>query len=171
MTSTGNSPLGPLVDQPPVEEFDTFWQQHMRALRPAGAAQARVRGIVVTAPLDVPVAVELRLHLAATPKETQYLLGLMLGGAEIVQQLIEALVGQEEMEFLLSWALVNGQGHSMTLQEVAANMVTGKELAQEAAEQVADILEAARDGAEGKAPAAPQSKQPRKRTQSGRRRS
>lgn len=160
------SPLGPLVDAAPVEDFDAFWQRYLPELRGAQPAQTRIRGVLVTAPLDVPVAVELRMHRANTYAEQRYLLGLMLGGESVVDQLAAAGVGAEEQEFLLAWAYANAIGDRMSLAEVAENMVRRRDEIEAAAEVIAKAVDD-----QGKAPSAPPRAPAPKRKRNGRKRS
>jgi len=102
------------LDADGVEDFDGFWaRQH--AQRAGGAstrARARVRGVIVTAPLDIPIAFELRsrqVQKSKDPDEVKALIAL-LTGPEVLERLIDAGIGGDELQVVLAWACANA-GH------------------------------------------------------------
>lgn len=111
-------PVEPVDDDDEVEQFDEFWRAHIASRTPA---RCRIRGVLVTAPADLPVAVELRMDAAATDAEVKYLLGLLIG-PDVFDQLVDKGVGEAELQMLLVWAETNASGVRKTLPEIAEAM-------------------------------------------------
>jgi hypothetical protein len=102
--------------RPEFEDFDAYWEQRERARRPA---VVRVRGIDVEAPSDLPVEMQLRADQVAvtTMDEVRDVLETLLGGGDVVDELVEAGIGMRELQLLTTWATAHGSGQPVTLAE------------------------------------------------------
>jgi hypothetical protein len=132
---------GGYVDEPEVfEDFDAFWADHDKTAAPA---RCRIRGVMVTAPTDIPIALGFQ-YKRMSMDDTEGLKKLLerILGVGLVDELCNAGVGSREFEVLMAWVYANADGTPTTLAEAAELLADAKQ--QEAAEGKAPASRAAR---------------------------
>jgi hypothetical protein len=95
----------------PVEDWDAFWSTHVEARRP----KARIRGVEVTAPYDLPLELAERMQ-EANANDTTLVQDLLaeLYGEGIVEQWTAAGMGSLEFFVVLTWSYMRAGGSSAT---------------------------------------------------------
>lgn len=98
----------------PVEDWDAFWSQHVESRRP----KARIRGVEVTAPYDMPLELAERMQ-AADANDTGLVQDLLaeLYGEGIVEQWTAAGMGGLEFFVVLTWSYMRAGGSTATFAE------------------------------------------------------
>lgn len=122
-----------------VDDFDAFWQAE-KAEQP----HARIRGVEVPIPMDIPLALAAQMQGATEADEEQNKKILAeLYGPEIIESWIREGMGTREFFVVLTWSFVRGSGGKITFAEAVTR-----------ADEVLATMAAAEDGGDqGKAPA------------------
>lgn len=96
-----------------VGSFDAFWAEV------SGSGTETIRGVEVTIPTDVPIAMELRiqqLQESESEQDVRELIGLLFGG-DALDQWAAAGMGLRELQTVLTWGVARASGVEMSFRE------------------------------------------------------
>ncbi|HET6356098.1 hypothetical protein [Streptomyces sp.] len=97
----------------PVDSFDAFWAQV------SSSGTETIRGITVKVPMDVPLALELRikdLEQSESEDDIRELIALLFGD-DVLDRWREAGMGLLEFKTVLAWGMAHATGTKVTFQE------------------------------------------------------
>ncbi|WP_028814427.1 hypothetical protein [Streptomyces flavidovirens] len=98
---------------PAAGSFDAFWATV------SGGKTETIRGVTVTIPTDVPLAMEMRiseLRESSAEQDIRELLG-MLFGADHLDAWRDAGMGLTELQTVLAWGMAHASGKPLTFAE------------------------------------------------------
>lgn len=150
-----------------VEDFDAFWAEHRaRERRP----RARIRGVEVLVPIDVPLAFEDLLTTlgSSSKREDVERMLAMLFPAGVLDRWKAAGMSGRELRVVLAWGMSNAAGKRIDFAQ-AVELVAKAEAkdAEQVARQHATGGITYRGGEQGKAPAGNRAARRRKKARKG----
>lgn len=98
----------------PTESFDVFWASV------SGAKTEVIRGVTVTVPSDVPLAMEMRiteLRESSAEKDIGELIALLFGADDYLDRWRDAGMGLNELQTVLAWGMAHASGKPTTFAE------------------------------------------------------